>query len=822
VGDDLRSISEHDNGEILVATSTGLRRLVGGRLEGTVLPAAQQRVPVQALLRDREGALWIGTPESGLLRAHNGRIDAFSRFDGLSGDAVSEIFEDREGNIWVTTLGGLDRFRQFAAATQDQGLSSASVDSVLETSDGSIWIGTGVGLNRWHSGEVAVYREQADGTVQRVLRSALQPPVLEERESGVTDSSASLYEDRRGRLWIGALGGVGYLEDERIVRVRGVPGGLIDSFAEDRSGNLWIAHRGEGLFRLSSDDEIERTPWAELTRGARLGREDWVARIAGDPHRGGLWLGFRSGGVSYFSDGEIRTTYSAADGLADGFVRHVRVDAGGVVWVATEGGLSRIDGGRIATLRGRNGLPCDIVDWTVEDDLGSIWLYMACGIVRVDRAELDAWAVAADGIDPELRLSTVRVFDRSDGVQSQYFQGTYAPHVAKSRDGKLWFKTERGVSVVDPSHLPYNALPPPVHIEQIVADRAPYDIATAVGAVRLPALVRDLRIDYTALSLIAPEKVLFRYRLERHDDAWQDAGTRRQAFYTDLPPGDYRFRVIASNNDGVWNEEGASVQFSIAPTFYQTRWFAVLCIAAAAGILAVLYVLRARQIEARVAMRLNERLAERERIARDLHDTFLQSVQGLMLKFQAVMARMPRDAPSRLLLQAALDRADEVLAEGRDRVYELRGSADSQDLPQALTAVAADLTPNVPTEFRITVEGSPRRLHPVVREEAFLIGAEALRNAFRHAAARHINLEIEYTRQGLSLRVVDDGRGFDVTALSENAPKHFGLIGLRERARKIRSRLEVSSLQGSGTEVRLRVPAAVAFVIEGRTKDFTR
>ena len=238
--------------------------------------------------------------------------------------------------------------------------------------------------------------------------------------------------------------------------------------------------------------------------------------------------------------------------------------------------------------------------------------------------------------------------------------------------------------------------------------------------------------------------------------------------------------------------------------------------------LSLLYVLRARQIEARVTMRLDERLGERERIARDLHDTFLQSVQGLMLKFQAVMARMPDDAPSRALLEQALDRADQVLAEGRDRVYELRGSTE-QDLPQALTAVAADLTPNVPTEFRITVEGAPRTLHPVVRDEACRIGAEALQNAFRHAAAKRIDLTLEYSRQGLSLRVVDDGRGFDVTALSENAPgKHFGLTGLRERARKIRSQLEVSSRPGSGTEVRLHVPASVAFATDRRTKDFAR
>jgi signal transduction histidine kinase len=289
-----------------------------------------------------------------------------------------------------------------------------------------------------------------------------------------------------------------------------------------------------------------------------------------------------------------------------------------------------------------------------------------------------------------------------------------------------------------------------------------------------------------------------------------------------LPPGSYRFHVVASNNDGVWNEEGASIEFRIAPTFYQTAWFAVLCAAAVAAMLSLLYVMRLRQIEARMALRLEERVAERERIARDLHDTFLQSVHGLILKFQAVMARMPEDAPSRSLLEQALERADDVIAEGRDRVYELR-STDAQDLPQALAAIASELTPTVPTEFRVMVEGDPRTLHPVVREEAYRIGAEALRNAFRHAAARHIDLEIEYSRQGLLLRIVDDGRGFDVSALNEGeSRKHFGLTGLRERARRMRSTLEVSSLEGAGTEVRLHVPAAVAFAINRRTADFPR
>ena len=635
--------------------------------------------------------------------------------------------------------------------------------------------------------------------------------------SGLPDSAATLIEDSRGRLWVAPTrGGVGYLESDRFVRALNVPDGYVDSFAEDRSGDLWIAHRERGLLRRS-DNAMQEVPWAELSRGAGLGREDTGYRLAADLQRGGLWLGFRFGGVAHFVDGDVRAAYSADDGLGEGQVRHVRVDDDGVVWAATEGGLSRIDGGRIATVRSRNGLPCDTVDWMIQDDAGDMWLYMACGLVRIARDELDAWFQADEVERAPLRVT---VFGNWDGVRNEAAIGSFTPHVAKSQDGRLWLATNSGVSVVDPSNLPHNALPPPVQIEQIVADRTPYD--SVAGPVQLPPLVRDLRIDYTALSLVAPEKMLFRYRLEPYEEAWQDVGGRRQAFYNDLPPGDYRFQVIASNNDGVWNEQGASVEFAIAPTFYQTRWFALFCVAAAAGVLGLLYVLRVKQIEARMASRLDERLAERERIARDLHDTFLQSVQGLILKFQAVMSRMPEDAPRRMLEQA-LERADQVLAEGRDRVYELRGSIEAQDLPQAFSAVAAELTPIVPTEFRVTIEGTPRALHPVVREEAYRIGAEALRNAFRHAEARHIDLEIEYSRHALSLRILDDGRGFDVAMLQAEAPgKHFGLTGLRERAQKIRSQLEVSSRPGAGTDVRLRVPAAVAYAPDRRAKHSDR
>jgi Y_Y_Y domain len=290
-------------------------------------------------------------------------------------------------------------------------------------------------------------------------------------------------------------------------------------------------------------------------------------------------------GVAYFADGQVRASYAAADGLGEGRVNDLRLDHDGTLWAATDGGLSRLKNGRLATLTSKNGLPCEAVHWAMEDDAHSFWLFMACGLVRIARPELDACATAVHKDKNANKTSQTTVFDGSDGVRSRASAGGYRPLVAKSPNGELWFAGLDGVSVVDPRHLPFNPLPPPVHIEQITADRKTYDASSEIGGrLQLPALVRDLEIDYTALSLVQPEKVRFRYKLEGWESDWQDVGNRRQAFYNNLPPGNYRFRVNACNNSGVWNEAGTFLDFSVAPAYYQTTWFRLLSVAAFCGI----------------------------------------------------------------------------------------------------------------------------------------------------------------------------------------------------------------------------------------------
>jgi len=382
--------------------------------------------------------------------------------------------------------------------------------------------------------------------------------------------------------------GIAYLQNSRFIPVHGFPGGEFYLIAGDSAGNLWISDQDHGLFHLLRGSVVEKIP------SARLGHKGNANALVADPVQGGLWLGFYQGGVAYFKEGEVRKSYAAADGLAEGRVSALQLDQDRTLWAATEGGLSRLKSGRFATLTSKNGLPCNTVHWMIEDDEHSVWLYMACGLVRIARPELDAWLT-----DPKRTIQTT-VFDSSDGVRSHSALGGFIPHVAKSIDGKLWFLPLDGVSVIDPRHLPFNKLPPPVHIEQVTADRKTYGQNLSSDALsshpRLPPLVRDLTIDYTALSLVVPEKVHFRFKLEGQDRDWREVVNNRQVQYSNLRPGHYRFRVTACNNSGVWNEAGTFLDFSIAPAYYQTTWFRALCAVAFLALLWALYQVRVQQV----------------------------------------------------------------------------------------------------------------------------------------------------------------------------------------------------------------------------------
>jgi signal transduction histidine kinase len=445
----------------------------------------------------------------------------------------------------------------------------------------------------------------------------------------------------------------------------------------------------------------------------------------------------------------------------------------------------------------------------MEDDAQSVWLYLSCGLVRIGQSELDAWAS-----NPKQTIQ-VAVFDRSDGVSNHRFTGGYSPLVAKSADGKLWFVQSGGVSVIDPYHLPVNKLPPPVHIEQITADDKTYDATTGL---RLPPRVRNLAIDYTALSLVAPEKVRFRYKLEGQNRNWHEVVNDRQVQYTNLSPGTYRFRVLACNNSGVWNEQGASLEFVIPPAWYQTNWFRAACVAAFLAMIWGIHQLRVRQLAAQFNMRLEERVSERTRIARDLHDTLLQSFQALLPLFQAAIYKLPEGATdARKTLEVAVDQASDAIIEGRDAVQGLRMSTvEKNDLAVALRTVGEELasaeTNQSSPNLKVVVEGTSRNLHPILRDEVYRLAVEALRNAFRHAEAQNLEVEIRYDEKYFRLRVRDDGKGIGPEVLrGDGREGHYGLHGMKERAKLVGGKLMIWSEVNSGTEIDLTIPASRAY-----------
>jgi len=789
-------LSTTADGKIMVGVDGRLMQLVGDGLAPYSFRRAaapyewvpEREAMPNKLLRDRDGGLWIGTESRGLIHVKDGKADTFTRADGLSGNISCGLFEDREGNIWYGSDKGLDRFRRLSVSTVStkQGLPDEVTNSVLGTMDGSIWATTNDGVARWKDGELIVYKER----------------------DGLPNARAqSLYEDADGRLWVSTTRGLAYFAGGRFVAVDGGPSDEIYSMTGDATGTLWLAGK-KGLARLHRGRFVDNVPWAAF------GRDHQAQAIVAD--RGGVWLSFwdRSG-VTYFKDGKIEATYLASEGPGSaGSITGVRLDADGAIWVGTGGhGIGRIKDGRVTMLASANGLPCDRIHWSTLDGHGSMWMSTSCGLVRVSHDDLAAWIA-----DPNRRVAP-KLFAAADGVPPvPAAEGYFNPPVTKGRDGKLWFLSGAELVWVDPDHILSNPVPPPVHVESVVADHRSYAVANGL---RLPPLVRDIAIEFSALSLADPHTTHFRYRLEGHDTEWQETVDRRLAAYTNLPPGNYHFRVKAANNSGVWNEEGAQLDFSIQPAFYQTTWFSIACAFVLIALAWGGFQLRVRMLQQQFEATLEARVSERTRIARDLHDTLLQRFHGLMLQFQAAVNLLPdRPRESRQILASAIDRVAEAITEGRDTVQGLRTTGpETDDLADSLQVLAEDLAnthghaASAPVQVQMQVHGTPRALHPRVRDEAFRIAGEALRNAFRHAAARRIHVEIGYDPRHLRVKVRDDGKGMDADVLRNGEKKgHFGLRGMRERAVLVGGKLTLRrGPQGTGTEVEFSAPQARAY-----------
>jgi signal transduction histidine kinase/ligand-binding sensor domain-containing protein len=760
----------------------GLQQLVQGAWKPFVTPELDSStLEVLALFLDRESALWIGTYKQGIYRVHGRKVDHFHSADGLSSDFVNQFYEDREGNLWVATSKGIDCFRDVRVSTFStrEGLTMPEVDSVLAAQDGTVWIGGGDALDAIHQGGVSSVQAGKGLPGNQVT---------------------SLLEDHAGRLWVGVDRTMSIFKNGRFRRIDkpdGRPIGLVVGMTEDVDNNIWVETTGppRTLIRIHDLKVQEAFPVPQMPA---------ARKVAADPE-GGIWLGLMNGDLARYRHGktEIFPFAHSVDSRGNQLI----VNFDGSVLGATPLGLVRWKDGKQQTLTVRNGLPCDTVYALIEDSQRALWLYLQCGLVEIADTELQRWWG-----QPDITVQ-LKTFDAFDGVQP----GRAAFGAAtRSPDGRLWFANGVVLQMIDPGHLTANALPPPVHVEEVIADRRNYSPRQDL---RLPPRTRDLEIDYTALSFVVPQKVRFRYKLEGRDAAWQEPGTRRQAFYSALRPGRYRFRVTACNNDGVWNDAGATLDFSVASAWYQTIWFRVSCIGASILLLWGLYQLRLRQLARQFNMGLEARASERMRIAREMHDTLLQSFQGLMFRFQAARNMLPRrPEEASQALDGALVTAEQAISESRDAIHDLRSEPVAQnDLAHLLTAMGQELASsqdanrNSPN-FSVTVEGERQTLSPSLQDEVYRIAREVLRNAFRHARARHIEAEIRYDDRRLRLRIRDDGKGIDPKVLEGGGRAgHWGLPGVRERAKQIGARLDFWSEAGAGTEVQLTVPASVAY-----------
>jgi signal transduction histidine kinase/ligand-binding sensor domain-containing protein len=772
-----------NNGPLLLATSDGIAQVVGETVDPYRLTGIDRPFNAKRLLLDRDGGLWIGTSQAGLIHLHQGRVDVFTPSHGLSGDAISAVYEDREGNVWVGTNEGLDRFRELAVTriSRAQGLPTDLGVSVLPTRDGSVWVGSGDGVTRWRDGRATIYRTR----------------------DGLPDNRVgTLFEDGTGRILLSTLSGMMAFDNGQFTPLRSLASTrIVYNIVEGRAGDFWMTEQQQGLLHLVGEDVVERIPWS------RFGRDDHATALAADPTQDGLWLGFYKGGVAFWKDGTIHASYTTADGLGAGRVAELRFDQDGALWAATAGGLSRIKDNRITTLTTGNGLPCEAVHWTIADADRSRWLLMPCGLAHISSAELAEWIA-----DPA-RSVTSTVFDSSDGVRSQSTPIGFTPTVSRLPDGRLWFATPGGVGVLDPRRLPVNTLPPAVHIEQIVADRKPYGTdLNAAGRVQLPPRVHDLQIDYTALSLVAPEKVRFRYQLEGVDRDWQDVGNRRQAFYTDLPPRQYRFRVAAANNSGVWNEAGATVDFAIAPAYYQSTWFAALSVAAIVAVVWGAHRVRLRIVEKhqREISALNERLMkaqeqERIRIAGELHDGVMQEMLAVTMMLGTAKRRIPDGSNATATIDKIQDKMIKVGTDIRRLSHDLHPPIlQEAGLPSAVQAHCEQFSTSCGIPISCEADENARDLSRGAALALFRIVQEALGNAAKHAAAKRITVRLTRSKYAICLTVSDDGVGFDRNQLASGGG--LGLIMMRERTSQLNGEFEFDSAPGRGTTIRVVIP----------------
>ena len=749
-----RGLSEHavlamavdKEGSIWGGTSAtgqdlGLLKFSGRGWESFVTPEVDgRRLSVRSLCAESSGDLWIGTESKGLYRLSGGKLEHFDTTDGLSGDAIRQIFEDREHTVWVITDRGIDSFHDLPVIsfTSRENLLGAP-DEIVAARNGDLWVGTSHALNLLHNGQFFHF---TDPFLKREIHY--------------------LFSDSHDRIWVGAGEQLLLYERGRFIPVTDRYGhdnvGEVIEMEEDSHHRLWASiqkltdQAGNALLR------IQDLHVAESFSSPALADHQILNALAPDID-GDLWVAGYSHGLYRFHDGKFD---QIRPGGFEGRIADITSDSNGALWIATQQGAIRYMDGVAKTINESNGLPCANVLSVISDQASAHWIFLQCGILRIRDSEISRWWG-----NPEGKIPTT-TFTSSDGA---------LPRLRAERpffgpDGRLWSVNGSSLQMIDTKHLPHNAVPPPIHVEHLLVGQTDHPL---VGNLILPVSPQVVEIDYAGLSYVALNKVRFRYQLAGHDRGWTDAGTRRQAFYNDLSPGRYTFRVIGSNNDGVWNSQGASINFTIPPAWYQTIWFKLLCVVVAAIFAYSLYQFRMRQYATMLKVRFDERIEERTRLARDLHDTLLQTIQGSKMVADNALER-PND-PARMhkaldLVSTWLERAT---LEGRAALNSLRSSTvDTNDLAAAFRHAAEDCRIGSTIQVSHALTGTSSDMHPIVRDEIYRIGYEAVNNACIHSGGNLVTVELTYNHN-VQLKVRDNGKGIDDETLESGKTGHFGL-----------------------------------------------
>jgi len=813
------SIAQTPDGDMWLGTrDAGLVRVREGQVAFVTDGLPDQKI--NSLVADGRDQLWIGT-DNGVVRWDGQRVTHSHVPSALDRVRATAMMKDRDANVWIGTADGLLRVNGRGLASHDRRMPGAGVTALFEDRDGNLWIGTTTGIERWRDGAFTAYPE-----VRTVTMGGDAGPV---------------FVDTDGRVWFApSTGGLYWLRDGRVSRV--TEAGLRDDviYSIDGNGNdLWIGRQRGGLTHLQASGDAFTTETYTQARGLA---QNYVYAVlcAGD---GAVWAGTLSGGVSRLKNGAF-TNHTAATGLASNTIASVLQAADGTVWFATPNGASALSASGWRRYSTADGLPSNDVNTLFEDSAHDIWIGTNAGLAVVRNGRLQSglplpeslrtsivgiaedmtgslWTASADRVlrvdregllDGSLGDDGVREFGAADGLIG--IEGVKRDRSLRTDpNGRIWVSTNGGLAMVDPVRLAGRSGPALVHVEGVSADGTSVNVER--GATIEPRRQR-ITLAFTGLSLSIPERVRFRYRLDGFDRDWSEPVSARQAVYTNLGPGAYRFRVIASNSDGVWNSAEAAWSFTIRPAFWETVWFRGSVLLLISGAVWAADRLRVIRISRQLNLRFEDRLAERTRIARELHDTLLQSFQGVLMQFQAVTHLIPhRAAEAQRTLETGIEQARQAITEGRDAVQGLRSStAVTDDIAGTLTALGEALASKVEAnrpDFSVSVEGRPRALAPLLGGEVYGIAREALRNAFWHGHATQIEVEIRYDRSEFRLRVRDNGKGIDPSVLDRGRAGHFGLTGMQERAGLLGGTLSVWSELDSGTETELTIPAFVAY-----------